>query len=173
MWLRLPVVVLILLLTFAIIYKVTPNIDQPLRYVTPGSVVGVLVWIIASVGFSAYVENFGNYGATYGSLGGIVVLLLYFFVSSGALLFGAEINAVIHPATDPLVDAPSDPADVSTKQSDRSRPGRWQRHGCVLRRPQRNPEKDSGTSASALALGPLSSPAPVELGEGELASIRP
>ena len=116
-WLRLPVVVLILLLTFAIIYKVTPNIDQPLRYVTPGSVVGVLVWIIASVGFSAYVENFGNYGATYGSLGGIVVLLLYFFVSSGALLFGAEINAVIHPATDPLVDAPSDPADVSTNES--------------------------------------------------------
>ena len=115
MWLRLPVVVLLLLLTFAIIYKTTPNIDQPFRYVTPGSMVGVLVWIIASVGFSAYVENFGNYGATYGSLGGIVVLLLYFFVSSAALLFGAEINAVIHPASDPLIDAPADPADVSAQ----------------------------------------------------------
>ncbi|MCD6059616.1 MAG: ribonuclease [Thermomicrobiales bacterium] len=61
----------------------------------------VVVWIIASIGFSTYVENFGNYGATYGSLGGMIVLLLYFFVSSAVLLLGAEINAVIHPAHGP------------------------------------------------------------------------
>lgn len=109
-WLRWPVVVILLLLTFAIIYRVAPNIDLPFRYVTPGSVLGVLAWIVASLGFSVYVENFGNYGATYGSLGGIVVLLLYFFVSSAVLLFGAEINAVIHPATDPAIDAPGSPA---------------------------------------------------------------
>ncbi len=108
-WLRWPVVVILLLLTFAIIYRVAPNIDQPFRYVTPGSVLGVLTWIVASLGFSIYVENFGNYGATYGSLGGIVVLLLYFFVSAAVLLFGAEINAVIHPATDPAIDAPRSP----------------------------------------------------------------
>jgi membrane protein len=106
-WLRWPLIVLLLLLVFAIIYKVAPNIDQPFRYVTPGSVVGVLAWIGASLGFSLYVQNFGNYGATYGSLGGIVVLLLYFFVSSAVLLYGAEVNAVIHPATDPRVDAPA------------------------------------------------------------------
>ena len=100
-WLHWPVLVLLLLLLVALIYYLGPNIDQPFRYVTPGSVSAVVVWIIASLGFSVYVENFGNYGATYGSLGGMVVLLLYFFVSSAVLLFGAEINAVIHPAHGP------------------------------------------------------------------------
>ena len=100
-WLRWPVVVLLLLLTIALIYYLGPNIDQPFRYVTPGSVGAVVVWIVASLGFSIYVENFGNYGATYGSLGGMVVLLLYFFVSAVVLLLGAEINAVIHPGYGP------------------------------------------------------------------------
>jgi membrane protein len=109
-WLRWPVVVLLLLLVVAVIYKVAPNIDQPFRYVTPGSVTAIVVWIVASLGFSAYVERFGNYGATYGSLGGMVVLLIYFFVSAAVLLFGAEINPTIHPASDPGVDAPGSPA---------------------------------------------------------------
>jgi membrane protein len=100
-WLRWPVVVLLLLLVVALIYYLGPNIDQPFRYVTPGSICAVVVWIVASLLFSAYVENFGNYGATYGSLGGMVVLLLYFFVSAAVLLLGAEINAAIHPAHGP------------------------------------------------------------------------
>jgi membrane protein len=98
-WLRWPVIVLLLLLTFALIYKVAPNIDQPFKFVTPGAVLGVLIWILASIGFSIYVANFGNYGATYGSLGGMVVLLLYFFLSAAVLLFGAEVNATILPAS--------------------------------------------------------------------------
>ena len=53
---------------------------------------------MASLSFCFYVPSFSNYGATYGSLGGIVVLLLYFFISAAVLLFGAEINATIHPA---------------------------------------------------------------------------
>jgi membrane protein len=97
-WLRWPVVVMLLLLVVALIYYLGPNVDQPFRYVTPGSVTAVIVWIIASAGFSAYIERFGDYGATYGSLGGMIVLLLYFFVSGAVLLFGAEINAAIHPA---------------------------------------------------------------------------
>jgi membrane protein len=97
-WLRWPVVIMLLLLIIAVIYKVGPNIDQPFRYVTPGSVTAVVVWIVASLGFAAYVERFGNYGATYGSLGGLIVMLLYFFVSGAVLLFGAEVNAIIHPA---------------------------------------------------------------------------
>ncbi len=98
LWLRWPVVVALLLLIIALIYYVGPNVAQPFRYVTPGSAIAVVVWILASVGFSAYVERFGDYGATYGSLGGMIVLLLYFFVSAAVLLFGAELNAVIHPA---------------------------------------------------------------------------
>ncbi len=97
-WLRWPAVVALLLLVIALIYYLGHNVDQPFRYVTPGSVTAVIVWIIASAGFSAYIERFGDYGATYGSLGGMIVLLLYFFVSGAVLLFGAEINAVIHPA---------------------------------------------------------------------------
>lgn len=99
-WLRWPVIVLLLLLAFAIIYKVGPNVDQPFKFVTPGSVLGVLIWIVASLGFSLYVSNFGNYGATYGSLGGLVVLLLYFLLSAAVLLFGAEVNSIVLPASE-------------------------------------------------------------------------
>jgi membrane protein len=108
--LRWPVAILLLLLTVAIIYKVTPNIDQPFKFVTPGSAIAVLTWILASLGFSYYVGNFANYGATYGSLGGIVILLLYFFISAAVLLFGAEINAAILPASEAKVD------DAATRQ---------------------------------------------------------
>jgi uncharacterized BrkB/YihY/UPF0761 family membrane protein len=59
-----------------------------------------LTWILASLGFSFYAAQFGNYGATYGSLGGIVILLFYFFISAAVLLFGAEINATILPASE-------------------------------------------------------------------------
>ena len=102
-WLRLPAAVLLLLLTFALIYKVIPDIDQPFRFVTPGAVIAVVVWLAASFGFSVYVANFGNYGATYGSLGGIVILLLYFFISAAVFLVGAVINATIHPADAPEI----------------------------------------------------------------------
>jgi membrane protein len=98
-WLRWPLAILLLLLTIAVVYKVAPNIDQPFKFITPGAGIAVLTWILASLGFSYYVGNFANYGATYGSLGGIIILLLYFFISAAVLLFGAEINATILPAS--------------------------------------------------------------------------
>jgi membrane protein len=109
-WLRWPVVILLLLLVVAVVYKVAPNVDQPFRYVTPGSVTAILVWLLASAGFAAYVARFGNYGATYGSLGGMIVLILYFYISGAVLLFGAEINATIHPA---LAQPPGEPAQAA------------------------------------------------------------
>jgi membrane protein len=93
--LRWPIVVVLLLTTVAILYAVAPNIDQPFRFVTPGAVIAVAVWIVASAGFSFYVDNFANFSATYGGLGGVAILLLYFFVSATVLLFGAEVNAAI------------------------------------------------------------------------------
>ena len=90
--------VLLLMLALAIVYYVTPNVDQPFQFITPGSVLAVIVWVLASLGFSYYVSNFGNYNAMYGSLGAVVVLLLYFFISSAVLLFGGEINAEIYHA---------------------------------------------------------------------------
>ena len=95
-WARWPVAVLFLFLAIATIYYVGPNLDQPFVLVTPGSVLTVAVWLAASYGFSFYVSAFGQYGATYGSLGGVAVLLLYLFLSSAVLLLGAALNAVIY-----------------------------------------------------------------------------
>jgi membrane protein len=95
-WLRFPIAVLLLMVVVALIYYLFPNGNQPFRLITPGAVLAVLVWIAASLGFSYYVSNFSNYGAMYGSLGAVIVLLLYFFISAAVLLFGAEVNAEIY-----------------------------------------------------------------------------
>lgn len=93
-FLRIPVAVLLLMLAVALIYYLFPNVSgQPFRFVTPGAVIAVIVWIVASLGFSYYVSNFSSYSATYGALASVIVLLLYFFISSLILLFGAEINS--------------------------------------------------------------------------------
>ena len=95
-WIRWPVAIFLLMLAVAIIYYAGPNVDQPFRLITPGSVLAVSVWVAASLGFSYYVSNFGNYGATYGGLSALIVLLFYFFISSAVLMFGAEVNAQIY-----------------------------------------------------------------------------
>jgi membrane protein len=95
-WLRWPVAVILLMLTTALIYYVTPNVDQPFRFITPGAAIAVIVWILASIGFSIYVSNFANYSATYGSLGGVIVLIFYFYITAMVLLLGAEINAEVY-----------------------------------------------------------------------------
>ena len=97
-WLRIPVAVVLLMIVAALIYYVAPNVEEPFALITPGAVIAVIVWVIASIGFSIYVTNFGNYSATYGSLGGIVVVLFYFYISAAVLLLGAEINAEVHYA---------------------------------------------------------------------------
>lgn len=97
-WLRWPVAMLLLMLTAAVVYYVAPNVDQPFRFITPGAALTVLIWIIASLSFSLYVANFANYSASYGTLGGVIVLLFYFFISGSVLLLGAEINAEVHYA---------------------------------------------------------------------------
>jgi membrane protein len=90
-WARIPVAVLLLMLAVALIYWLFPNVKKPVRFITPGAVLAVIVWIVASLGFSFYVANFSSYSATYGA--SVVVLLLYFFISAAILLLGAEINA--------------------------------------------------------------------------------
>ena len=94
-WLRWPVAVLLLTLVVALIYYVAPDVEQTFTFITPGAVLAVLVWIAASLGFGLYVQNFADYSATYGSIGAIIVLLFYFYISSSVLLFGAEVNATI------------------------------------------------------------------------------
>jgi len=95
LWLRLPVAGLLMMFSWAVLYYLLPDTEQQFRFITPGSVLGVLVWILASWGFSVYVNNFGKYEATYGALGGVVVMLFWMWISAQVLLMGAEINALI------------------------------------------------------------------------------
>jgi membrane protein len=103
---------------YAIVYAFAPNVDpRRVRIVTPGATVGVLVWIVASIGFFFYVSNFGSYGATYGAFAGAVILLLWLYLTNLALLFGAELNAVV------------DGQHASARPQPRTEPGRqpaWQ-----------------------------------------------
>jgi len=93
--LRWPVIVILLMIAVALIYYVMPDVKQEFRFITPGSVLAVVVWIIASLGFGFYVKTFANYNARYGSIGAIFVLLLSSSISAAVLLLGAEMNAVI------------------------------------------------------------------------------
>lgn len=90
-WLLLVGVVVVAL---AVVYRVAPDRDAPkFRWTSPGAVVATLLWVLGSVAFSLYVNNFGKYNATYGALAGVVVLLLWLYLTSYIVLLGAEINA--------------------------------------------------------------------------------
>ena len=93
-YLRIPVALVLLMLAVGLIYWLFPNVaGHPFRFVTPGAVIAVIVWILASLAFSYYVANFSSYSATYGAMASVIILLLYFFISTIILLFGAEINS--------------------------------------------------------------------------------
>lgn len=79
-----------------ILYRVAPNVDKKFKEVIPGSLVATIIWQVISLGFSFYVSNFGNYSSTYGSLGGVIVLMLWLFLTGLALVIGGEINAIYH-----------------------------------------------------------------------------
>lgn len=78
------------------LYRIAPNKEYPFKHVIPGAVFATVIWLLISLGFSFYVSNFGNYSATYGSLGGVIVLMLWLFLTGLALVLGGEINAIYH-----------------------------------------------------------------------------
>jgi membrane protein len=89
-----PVLLLIVSFMFAFLYWAAPNVKQPaFRWITPGGVLAVVVWVIASAGFAFYVANFGSYNKTYGALGGVITFLVWLWISNIAVLLGAEMNA--------------------------------------------------------------------------------
>ncbi|MBA8989694.1 membrane protein [Curtobacterium pusillum] len=91
-----PILLVIAIVVVAVLYYWSPNVKQPkFTWVSGGSILALLIWIIASVGFGFYVGNFSNYNATYGSLGGVIVFLLWIWITNNALLFGAEFDAEI------------------------------------------------------------------------------
>ncbi len=89
-----PVLLIVISLMFAILYWAAPNVRQPgFRWISPGGLVAVVMWIVASAAFAFYVANFGSYNKTYGALGGIVIFLVWLWISNIAVLLGAEFNA--------------------------------------------------------------------------------
>jgi membrane protein len=92
---RWPVALFFMMFTVALLYYFAPDVDQPFRWITPGGLIGIILWVLASVGFNFYVSNFGSYNKTYGSIGAVIVLLLYLYISSLTILFGATLNATL------------------------------------------------------------------------------
>jgi len=89
-----PVLLAVLMAMVAGLYYIAPNVRQPrLRWVSPGGIVAVVVWILASGGFGVYVSNFGSYGKTYGTLGSVITFLVWIWISNLALLFGGELDS--------------------------------------------------------------------------------
>jgi membrane protein len=90
---RWPVSIVLLMFGLALLYYFAPNAKQPWRWITPGAVVAVIGWIITSLGFSFYVNNFASYNATYGSIGTVIVLLTWLYLIGVFILIGGEVNA--------------------------------------------------------------------------------
>ncbi len=89
-----PVLLLVVSFMFALLYWAAPNVKQPgFRWVSPGGILAVVGWLIASGAFALYVGNFGSYNKTYGSLGGVIVFLVWLWISNIVILLGAEFNA--------------------------------------------------------------------------------
>ncbi|MCX6625697.1 MAG: YihY/virulence factor BrkB family protein, partial [Acidobacteria bacterium] len=94
-----PVVLLLLFLAFAMVYKWAPDLnDVRWSLITPGAITGVALWLLVSLGFRLYLRYFNSYGATYGSLGAVIILLLWLYLSGAAILIGAEVNSEIENA---------------------------------------------------------------------------
>jgi len=89
-----PVLLLVVSFMFALLYWAAPNVKHPgFRWISPGGVLAVVAWLIASGAFALYVSNFGSYNKTYGALGGVVVFLVWLWISNIVILLGAEFNA--------------------------------------------------------------------------------
>lgn len=93
--------ILLVVVAVDLVYYFAPNADTPFVWITPGALLATGLWLLASFGFKLYVENFSNYTAVQGTIGGVIVLLLWFYLSGFALLVGAELNAEIDKALHP------------------------------------------------------------------------
>jgi membrane protein len=91
--LKWPVLLLLVSFMFALLYWASPNARQGFRWVSPGGILAVVLWVVASVAFAVYVANFGSYNKTYGSLASVIIFLVWLWLSNTAILLGAELNA--------------------------------------------------------------------------------
>ncbi len=94
-WIRFPIPIVVMILFFMLFYKLAPSLKLKFKSVFWGSLFTVVFWLLASLGFSIYVNNFSNYSNVYGSLGSIIVVILWLFISSIILIIGGEINVIL------------------------------------------------------------------------------
>ena len=98
-WLRWPFTASLVMLMLALCYYVLPDVKQRFKYITPGSAIGTVLWLVSTWGFTQYVEHFGRYNVMYGSIGGVVVLLLWFYLTGLIFILGGELNAILEHAS--------------------------------------------------------------------------
>lgn len=94
-WLRWPIALAMLMSLLAVLYYLLPDVKQEFRFITPGSIVASFLWVLSSFGFSLYVGRFDSYNKTYGSIGGVIVLITFLFLTGVVFVLGGEINAVV------------------------------------------------------------------------------
>jgi membrane protein len=91
-----PVIAIVVSQVIAMLYWVAPNVRQPgYRWVSPGGIFAVVLWVVASAAFAFYVSNFGSYNKTYGSLAAVIIFLIWLWITNVVILLGAEMNAEI------------------------------------------------------------------------------
>jgi membrane protein len=135
-----PIMAGVVLVILALLYYVAPNARLPrIQWLSPGAVLALVIWIVASAAFGFYVANFGSYNKTYGTLGGAISLLVWLWITNLAILFGQELNAEIErgreltaglPAERDLQLEPRDaPKDLEAKGVEASQAGRFRHEG--------------------------------------------
>jgi membrane protein len=108
-------VISLLLGAIAFLYWAAPDAQLPFRWISPGAVMFTVVWIVATLAFGWYVSNFGSYNATYGALGGVIILMIWFYLTAYIMLAGAELNALLAQKNAP------EEAEVAQPE-----PGKWE-----------------------------------------------
>ena len=113
--------IVLVLLAFALIYNFAPNHDPiQWKWITPGAVVGVILWVAASGGFKLYLNYFNSYAATYGSLGAMIILLLWLYLTALVILMGGAINAILDEKTG-IKKGTEDPKQVTEEKTESSK----------------------------------------------------
>jgi membrane protein len=96
--LRWPITMFLIMLVVATLYYFLPDVEQEWRFITPGSVVGTVLWLLTTWGFTQYAEHFGKYDVMYGSIGGMIVLLTWLYLTGLIFVLGGEVNAILEHA---------------------------------------------------------------------------
>jgi membrane protein len=97
-WLRWPLTAVMIMTVAALTYFLLPDVKQQFKFITPGSILGTLLWLLVTWGFGQYVSAFGSYNVTYGSIGSVIVLLTWLYLSGFIFLMGGELNAILEQA---------------------------------------------------------------------------